>query len=722
MGDRTGDLGVGSPVRAPPTGGHRLVVLPLRSISPDPADEYFADGMTEELISTLSLVAGLRVIARTSAMRYKGLSRSVAEIGRELSVRSVLEGSVRKAGDRLRITVQLIDSASEESLWTQDYDRRLADVFAIQRDISKRVAQALQLQVFARDEAPAERPPTEVLDAYTLYLQGRQAWNLRTAEGLGAAITHFDHALERDSRFALAWAGLADAYAAQALLEFSAPTDAFPKARAAAERALGLDDRSAEAYASRGLVRFQYDRDWDAAELDLRRSVELNPNYPAAHQFLADFLKAVGRFEEATSEMHLALELDPLSMAINTGLGHVLYLSRKYDAAIEQYRKALELDPKFMLAHLWFGRPYLEEGRFDEAIAEVEQAVRLSGGSTMALAVLAHALASAGRETEARAILDRLLERAKTRYLPSYWIGLVYTGLDDPKVALQWLNRAYEERSAWLVWIGVEPRFDRLRNEPEFVSLLGRMRLTPPPSGALAPGRPGESEHVAAFLADLDAVRPSRYRVVGQYTRYSEGVRHSLKDLRMKIVSRLSGTGPRRDNFLLWGAPGAGKTYFVHELASSLDGAARFTELNLAELGEAPFRAALGEIRNATEPQLCFVDEADSRPTDPWPYEAMLPALDLGGPPGPGRVFLLAGSSGADVQGMKAVIGGRPKGPDLLSRIPHDNEYAIPPMSPEDRLFVASSAVRQSAEKLGVELRRGRTQLSIRRTWRRCPT
>jgi TolB-like protein/Tfp pilus assembly protein PilF len=682
-------------------GGHRVAVIPLDNISPDPSDAYFADGMTEELIATLSRIAGLRVIARTSAMRFKGAGKTVAEIGRELRVRTVLEGSVRKSADKLRITVQLIDAVSEENLWSQVYDRALEDVFSIQRDIAQRIAKALKVRIAARDQEQLERPATGIVDAYTLYLQGRQRWNLRSEDALHASIQLFERALEKDPRFSLAQSGLSDAYAALALLEFSPPTDAFPKARAAAEKALALDDRSAEAYASLGLVRFQYDRDFAAAERDLRRAVALNPNYPAGHQYLADYLKALGRFDEATAEMRAALELDPLSMAINTGLGHVLYLSREYDRAIEQYRKALELDPKFVLAHLWFGRPYLQKGRFDEAIAEIQQAVTLSGGSTMSLAVLAHALASAGREAEARKILSELLERSKTRYLPSYWIALVYTGFGEDAVALQWLERAYEERSSWLVWIGVEPRFDRLRGTPGFRSLLGRMRLPPgEPAGPTADGTRDRGA-MAGLLERLEEIDLDRYRVVGSYTRYDAPVRHALKDLRQKIAAAFDSGAPARDNFLLWGAPGTGKTFFVRESFASLSDGVRLVELNLAELDELGFRAGLADVRNAAGPVLCFVDEVDSKPHESWPYEAMLPGLDLGGSSRWPRVFVLAGSSGASTDAMKSKIAARAKGADLLSRIPNGNEFAIPELSPEDRLIVGIGALRQATRNAG---------------------
>ncbi|MCI4352640.1 MAG: tetratricopeptide repeat protein [Thermoplasmata archaeon] len=456
---------------------HRLAVLPLTNIGHDSGDEYFVDGLTEELISTLSKIRGLSVIARTSAMHYKGTQKTVAQVGSELGVRSVVEGSVRRSGRKLRIAVRLIDAVSEEDLWSEDYDRELKDVFEIQRDIARRIGRALKLRLLARTERELQRGSTTVLNAYDLYLQGRFQWNLRTEASLHRAVGLFEQAIEKDRTFALAYSGIADAYAQIGWLEFSAPTETFPKARAAAEKALAIDDRLAEAHASLGFVRFLYERDWEAAGKEFERAISLNPGYPTAHQFYADYLKALGRFDEAVNEMKRAFELDPLSMAINTGFGHVLYLMRDYDGAIEQYRKALAIDPTFAPAHLWFGRPYLQKGLYDEAIAELRRAVELSGGSTISLAVLAHAYASASQEPEARKILAELMERSRHRYLPSYWIALIFTGLGDTDQAMAWLERACDERSSWLVWIKVEPRFDRLRSDPRFASLLRRMRL-----------------------------------------------------------------------------------------------------------------------------------------------------------------------------------------------------------------------------------------------------
>jgi tetratricopeptide (TPR) repeat protein len=270
---------------------------------------------------------------------------------------------------------------------------------------------------------------------------------------------------------------LADSYAVLALLEFLPPKEAFPKARTAAEKALEIDNRLAEAHTSLGVVRFQYDWDWEGAEKEFKRAMELNLSYASAHQSYADFLKSQGRFDEALSEMSYAGALDPLSLSINTGIGHVLYLSRQYDRAIEQYRNTIKLDPNFVQAHLWFGRPYLQKRMYNEAVVELDQAVKLSGGSIISLAMLGHAKGIAGSKDEAERILQKLVDRSKKEYVPSYWIAMIHVGLGDKDQAFTWLERAFQERSSWLVWAKVEPRFDTLRTDPRFDSLLVRMRL-----------------------------------------------------------------------------------------------------------------------------------------------------------------------------------------------------------------------------------------------------
>jgi len=460
----------------------RIAVLPFANISPNPSDEYFSDGMTEELIATLSRINDLGVIARTSVIRYKGLTKPVAEIGRELNVGTVLEGSVRVAGKKLRITSQLIDVASEEHLWSETYDRDLEDALAIQSDIAKRITKALKARVLHAEALRLERKVTGIPEAYPLYLKGRQSLNKRTEKDLKEAIRHFENAVNHDPSFALAYTGLADTYAilSSYSLEYIPPREGFPKAKIAAEKALALDDHLAEAHASLGLVKFFYEWDWAGAEVEFKKALELNPGCAQAHQYYADFVKSFGRFDEALAEMKSALALDPLSYSVNTGIGHILYLSRQYDQAIDHIRKIVESHPEFIPARLWFGRPYLQKGMYKEAIVQLEEAVKLSKDSTISLSTLGQAYALAGQRSSAKEILDRLLERSKNQYVPSYWIALVYMSMGDKDEAMNWLERALHERSSWLVWANIEPRFDTLRPDPRFASLLRRVGFKSP--------------------------------------------------------------------------------------------------------------------------------------------------------------------------------------------------------------------------------------------------
>ncbi len=455
----------------------RVAVLPLANISGRAEDEYFADGITEELIQALSKIAGLRVVGRASVMRYKRSDSSPATIARELDATAVVEGGIRKSGSQVRVTARLLDASSAETLWSQAFDREGRDLFALPSEVSERIASALEVKILGPEHRSLQRPITENTAAHSAYLKGRYFLNQRTEVALRQALENFALALKADSRFSRALAGTSDTYSTLAWLEFVRPRDAFPRARTAALRAIALDPTLAEAHASLGFVRFLYDRAWVEAEREFRQSIALNENYAPAHQFYSDLLKAMGRLDEALAEIERALELDPLSLSINTALGHVLYLSRQYDRAIVQYRKALGLDPNFAQAHLWFGRPYLEKAMYDEAIAEVQTAVRLSKESTMSLAVLGHAYASAGRAREARRLLATLMRRARSQYVPSYWIALVHVGLGDRDRAFEWLERANRERSAWLAWIKVEPRFDSLRSDPRFPLLLRRLKL-----------------------------------------------------------------------------------------------------------------------------------------------------------------------------------------------------------------------------------------------------
>ena len=452
-----------------------IAVLPFVNMSAESNNEYFSDGLTEDIISQISRISALKVISRTSVMQYKNTSKNLRQIGKELGTATVLEGSVRKVGSQVRVSAQLIDAANDQHIWAQTYDRALHDIFAVQSDVANQIAQALKATIRPREQDQIARVPTESVEAYQLYLQGRYFLSKRTKDGLQKSIAYFKAAMSHDPEYALAYAGLADALIFTSLLEFGPPRDLFPQARVAAERSLALNPALAEAHASLGLVLFQYEWDWAGAEREMQHALSLNPNYAPAHHFYADVLKALGRFEEALSHIMDAQALDPLSLAISAGVGHVLYLSRQYDRAIEAYKHVIELDPNFVQGRLWFGRPYLQKGMFEEAIRELSQAVTLSGGDTISLAVLGHAYAAAGQTGKALEILEQLKQRATSAYVPSYWIGLIHVGLGDAQQALEWLEKAFKERSAWLAWINVEPRFDSLRNEPRFEALLGKI-------------------------------------------------------------------------------------------------------------------------------------------------------------------------------------------------------------------------------------------------------
>lgn len=454
-----------------------IAVLPFANMSSDPEQEYFSDGLTEEIITNLSKIQTLKVISRTSAMHYKGTRKALREIAAELHVQYVLEGSVRKHANDVRITAQLIDASQDSHVWAERYAGTLDDVFMIQEKVASEIASTLKLHLSPDEHANLQKRFTGNSEAYQEYLKGRYHWNKRTEEALKKGMEHFKRAIEKDPLYALAHVGMADSYLVLALLEFLSPREAFPKARAAAEKAIQIDPMIAEAYASSGVVKFQYEWDWSGAEYVFKQAITLNPNYGTAHHYFADYLKAMGRFKEALEEIKKAQEIDPLSLAINTGFGHVLYLSRQYDKAIEQYRKTLELDPNFLQARLWFGRPYLQKGMYQEAIGELKAAVDLSHQSTMSLAMLGHAYAASGNKSEGLKVLDVLMKRSERQYVPSYWIGMIYIGLGDKDQAFAWFGKAYEERSCWLAWIKVEPRFDSLRSDPQFEVLLKKMGL-----------------------------------------------------------------------------------------------------------------------------------------------------------------------------------------------------------------------------------------------------
>ena len=455
----------------------RIAVLPFTNISPDPADEYFADGMTEEIISTLSRISGLRVIARTSMMTYKASKKKTDEIAGDLGVGSLLEGGVRKVGDRLRITVQLIDAQTSDHLWSEGYDRDLKDVLALQSDISKTVAEALRIRLLSREAVALERRQAVVPEAYALYLKGRFQWNERTEEGVSKAIRYFEQAIKADPNFAPAYSGLADCYSIHGFYGYRRPNDVFPMAKELAMTALRLDEHLAEAYASLSEVSTHYTFDWTGADFELKKAIELNPGYAMAHAWRGyDYLAAQGRFEEALAETTKAVELDPLSGIATAILGKVLYLARRNDEAIEQYKKSLEIEPGFAIAHEGLAYAYSQKSMLAEALAEADQAVQQSKGRVFTLTASGYVKAVFGRREEALEVLRDLNNRSSEIYVPQYDRAILYTGLGDKDQAVKHLEQAYDERGV-PTWLKVEPIFDPLRSDCRFLSILRKTGL-----------------------------------------------------------------------------------------------------------------------------------------------------------------------------------------------------------------------------------------------------
>src|SRR2546429_4533437 len=454
----------------------RIAILPFANISPDPADEYFSDGMTDELIAVLSKIGGLRVVARTSAMRFKGEKTTANRIGQELKIGSLIEGSVRKSKNRVRITVQLIDTQSEEQLWTETYDRELQDIFSVQSDIAQQVANALELRLGVRESSALRQQQTQNPEAYSLYLKGRNRWNLRSESEITRAIKYFEEAIGRDPRYALAYAGLADCYSILGYYGFRRSTAVLPRAKELAEKALSLNDSLAEAHASLCEILMQYYFDWKRAGSELDRAIELNPSYATAHFWLATHYMALGRIDECLAQVGKAVELDPLSMIILTDAGRDLYFAQRYDESIDQYRKSLQVDPDFPIAHKGLAEVYTQKGMHEEALREIEKAIVLSERSIFILDDLGYIYARAGKIDGAMKVLEDLDRLANEQYVPSYGRAVIHAALGDNGEAMAWLEKAYEERS-FLVYLKVDPAFDTLRKEKRLVALLDKMHL-----------------------------------------------------------------------------------------------------------------------------------------------------------------------------------------------------------------------------------------------------
>jgi len=465
--------------RAGPPDIQSLAVLPLENLSRDPEQEYFADGMTEAIIADLTKIRALRVISRTSAMQYKDVKKPLPQIARELNVDAVVEGSVLRSGDRVRITAQLIHAPTDRHLWADSYERDLRDVLALQRDIAQAIAQEIKVTLTPQEQAQLAKARPVDPEAHQLYLKGRYHWNKRTAEDFKKALEYFQQAIAKDPSYPPAYAGLADTYGLLGYYAYDVlpPREAMPKAKAAALKALEIDGSFAQAHVSLAWVRQTYDWDWPAAEKEFKRAIDLNPGYATAHHWYSLHLATLGRRDEALAEAKRALELDPLSIIINHIVGLQHYWARRFDQAIEQFRKTIDMDPSFPIAHWSLGRAYAAKGMYREAIAEYEKYSALTGGSGRALAALGSAHARSGDRREALRVLEQLNAISKQRYVPSHQFADVSIGLGDKDQAFAWLDKVYDERSSYLTWLKVEPLFDPLRSDPRFADLVRRVGL-----------------------------------------------------------------------------------------------------------------------------------------------------------------------------------------------------------------------------------------------------
>jgi len=451
-----------------------LAVLPLESLSGDASQDYFADGMTDELITDLGKISALRVISRTSVMPYKRVRKSLPQIARELSVDAVVEGTVLRSGEQVRITAQLIQASADKHLWAESYEGDLRDTLALQKKVARAIAEQIRINLTPQEQAVLKNVKVVNPEAYEAYLKGRYFWNKRTADGLKKAIDYFNQAIEKDPNYAQAYTGLADSYALLGDWEYGilAPKEAFPRAKAAATKALELDNTLGEAHTSLAFSLDLFDWDWAAAEREFRRAIELNPGYATAHHWYAWHLSEMGRNREAIAEMRKAQNLDPLSLIISADVAEILLVAHSYDQAIEQSRKTIDMDPNFAVAHYELGQALVQKHMYKEAIAELQKAIELSGGSTTCTSNLAFAYAASGRRKEAVKILSDLKNRSKQN---ASEIALMYVGLDEKDQAMTWLEKAYEER--FNPSILLRPAFDPLRSDPRFQNLVRRIGL-----------------------------------------------------------------------------------------------------------------------------------------------------------------------------------------------------------------------------------------------------
>ncbi len=458
----------------PPT--RSIAVLPFANMSGDPENEYFSDGITDDIITHLSKLADLKVISRTSAMRYKESEKSLRQIATELGVASILEGGVQRSGDRVRINAQLIDAATDEHLWAEQYNRELTDVFEIQTDVALHIAGALQAQLSPEERGRVERRPTENLEAYNLYLQGRYFWNKRTPDGLQTAIQYFEWAIELDPDYAPAWVGLADSYSIIASWGYLSPGETYDKAKSAALKALEIDETLGEAHIALAQILENFEFDKQRAQAEYLRGLALSPGYATGHQWYGNQLLSLGRHDESLREFERALELDPLSLIINLSLGAALRVAGEHERSIRQLRKAQQLDPSFAGPYQEIGFTYEDMGAFEDAIGAYQRALDLSD-QRIGIGELGHIYGVMGRSEEALQMLRQLEEQAKTRYVSPIEFAIIYAGLGELDVAFEWIERGLQERDATLLGRLDTPGLAELRLHPRYLQLLRRLGL-----------------------------------------------------------------------------------------------------------------------------------------------------------------------------------------------------------------------------------------------------
>ncbi len=453
-------------------------MLPFVNLSSSRENEYFSDGVTEEITNALAQVGGLRVAARTSAFAFKGKDVDVRAIGRRIGVGTVVEGSVRRAGYRVRITASLINAGDGSKMWSHTYERDQRDVFAVQDEIARAIAGQLTGRLIEdRDARPLVKPATGDVGAYDLYLKGRYSWNERTESGIRKAIAYLGQAVAKDPQYALAYAGLADAYVI--LPDYSdVPTaEAYAKAKAAARHALALDSSLASAYASLAVVQTYNDWDWAGADENYRRAIALKPGYATVHQWYANYLMTVGKLDSALAEEHRASALDPQSRVIRTQIGQALYLARRYDEAAVSLRTAIAVDPTFTYAHNVLAQVLAQQGRYPEARHEVEQCLAIDGRQSLHLMTLGYIAGLEGKRAEAERVIDELKDRATHQYVGPSIIATVYASLGDRDEGIRWLRRALDDRESFITYLQFDPVFDSVRKDPRYEALLVSMKL-----------------------------------------------------------------------------------------------------------------------------------------------------------------------------------------------------------------------------------------------------